>query len=366
MGKSVGEWFKAFGMKRVIRYIDKDFDANGMKVLNWLIKHDAKGGVKHEAELVKEAISDKNNNWYRLVKSLWTDIDDWQRRCLFENFVINGSFIGTPRQQRNSVKYGCNIPWAILMDPTSACNLHCTGCWAAEYGNKLNMSLEQLDDIINQATKLGTYFFIYSGGEPLVRKDDIIKLCEKHPDCAFLAFTNGTLIDDAFADEMLRVKNFVPAISVEGFGEATDSRRGAGTYQKVMHAIELLHERKLIYGISSCYTSVNWDAISSREYFQKLIDLGCMQINHHYHGARFTSVAEMFDPHKNVQYAARFLNELRARHDTWTMAVARYHAGPNNNPAQKQYVCLVIGNMVRSGFGAWTPNSAAFCGKKTG
>lgn len=98
----------------------------------------------------------------------------------------------------------------------------------------------------------------------------------------------------------------------------------------------------------------------------KLIDLGCMQINHHYHGGRFASVAEMFDPHKNVQYAARFLNELRARHDTWTMAVARYHAGPNNNPAQKQYVCLVIGNMVRSGFGAWTPNSAAFCGKKAG
>ena len=31
-----------------------------------------------------------------------------------------------------------------------------------------------------------------------------------------------------------------------------------------------------IYGISSCYTSVNWDAISSREYFQKLIDLGCL------------------------------------------------------------------------------------------
>lgn len=96
----------------------------------------------------------------------------------------------------------------------------------------------------------------------------------------------------------------------------------------------------------------------------KLIDLGCMQINHHYHGKRFASVEDMFDPHKNVQYAAQFLNELRARHDTWTMAVARYHAGPNNNPAQKQYVCLVISNMVKSGFGSWTPNSAAFCGHK--
>ena len=103
------------------------------------------------------------------------------------------------------------------MDPTSACNLHCTGCWAAEYGNKLNLSYEEMDDIINQANALGCYFFLFSGGEPLVRKADIIRLCEAHPDCQFTAFTNATLIDEAFADEMLRVKNFIPAISVEGF-----------------------------------------------------------------------------------------------------------------------------------------------------
>jgi soluble lytic murein transglycosylase-like protein len=96
----------------------------------------------------------------------------------------------------------------------------------------------------------------------------------------------------------------------------------------------------------------------------KLIDLGCMQINHHYHGERFASVDEMFDPNKNVQYAARFLTELHARQETWTMAVARYHAGPNNNTAQKRYVCLVISNMVKSGFGSWTANSSAFCGQK--
>jgi MoaA/NifB/PqqE/SkfB family radical SAM enzyme len=65
--------------------------------------------------------------------------------------------------------------------------------------------------------------YIYTGGEPLVRKDDLIRLCEKHPDCEFLCFTNGTLIDEEFADEMLRVKNFIPAISLEGFEEATDA-----------------------------------------------------------------------------------------------------------------------------------------------
>ncbi len=93
----------------------------------------------------------------------------------------------------------------------------------------------------------------------------------------------------------------------------------------------------------------------------KLIDLGCMQINHYYHGADFSSVEEMLDPRKNVEYAAKFLSELRVREGSWTMAVARYHAGPNNNPAQKRYVCLVIANLVGSGFGAWTPEAKAFC-----
>jgi soluble lytic murein transglycosylase-like protein len=92
-----------------------------------------------------------------------------------------------------------------------------------------------------------------------------------------------------------------------------------------------------------------------------LIDVGCMQINQHYHGEHFSSVREMFDPRKNVDYAARFLNELKAREGSWTLAVARYHAGPNNNPAQKRYVCSVIANMVATGFGSWTTNARSFC-----
>ena len=93
----------------------------------------------------------------------------------------------------------------------------------------------------------------------------------------------------------------------------------------------------------------------------KLIDLGCMQINHHYHASHFASVEDMLDPRQNVDYAARFLAQLHARHDTWSMAVARYHAGPNNDPAQKRYVCRVIANMVATGFGKWTTNARRFC-----
>lgn len=92
-----------------------------------------------------------------------------------------------------------------------------------------------------------------------------------------------------------------------------------------------------------------------------LIDLGCMQINHRYHAAEFRSVADMLDPRRNVDYAARFLVSLHSRHESWSMAVARYHAGPDNDPAQKRYVCRVISNMVATGFGRWTQNARSFC-----
>ena len=97
----------------------------------------------------------------------------------------------------------------------------------------------------------------------------------------------------------------------------------------------------------------------------KLIDIGCMQINHYYHSDKFTSVRAMFDPARNVEYAARFLKELKRREGSWTMAVARYNAGPNNQPAQKRYVCHIVAHLVSSGFGAWTDKARSFCQPKT-
>lgn len=103
--------------------------------------------------------------------------------------------------------------------------------------------------------------------------------------------------------------------------------------------------------------------IEARRQGSKLIDVGCMQINQHFHGENFPSVQAMFNPRANVEYAARFLRNLHDRHETWTMAVARYHAGPNNDPAQQRYVCRVISNLVATGYGKWTRNARTFCGE---
>jgi soluble lytic murein transglycosylase-like protein len=107
------------------------------------------------------------------------------------------------------------------------------------------------------------------------------------------------------------------------------------------------------------------DAIADFEAMRRrgvrLIDLGCMQINYYFHGDKFESVQAMFNPAKNVDYAARFLKELKQREGSWTMAVARYNAGPDNRPAQKRYICQIVGHLVSSGFGAWTDSARSFC-----
>ena len=264
---------KKFGLEQAFHYMYKDPEKNLSKIMDWADKFSG-GEFVSQRKAIREAIEDPNHPYHSYILNIVHDIDPDVMETMAVNFFINANLIGWPKQEENRKKYNCNIPWAILLDPTSACNLHCTGCWAAEYGNKLNLTFEEIDSIIQQGKELGIYMYIYTGGEPLVRRKDLIRLCEKHDDCMFLCFTNATLIDEAFAEEMLRVKNFIPAISLEGDETSTDSRRGKGTYQKVRRAMELLHEKKLPYGISSCYTSVNYDTITSEEYYDSLIEMG--------------------------------------------------------------------------------------------
>ncbi|MCD7840512.1 MAG: radical SAM protein [Erysipelotrichaceae bacterium] len=262
------------GVKQVLKYLDKNPQDNIPKIIDWLEKADVNGSMAQQLPIVKEKLNDPDNNWNQLVMSLYTDIDGDVRNKLFENFLVNSLMKWGKRSNEVKEQYGCNVPWLILLDPTSACNLHCAGCWASEYGNRLNLSYDEIDDIVSQGKDLGIYMYFYTGGEPMVRKEDIIKICEKHNDCVFLTFTNGTLIDEKFANDMLRVKNFVPAISIEGNEEVTDARRGKGTYQKVIKAMKLLKDKKLPFGVSCCYTSVNADSISSEEFMDQLIDFG--------------------------------------------------------------------------------------------
>ena len=264
----------AAAVNTALSYLSKDPEQNIPKLRDLVDRFSPDGWYEGQRSAIRNAIREKGN-WWQLIERVY-ELDPGVRDVFFRNFIVNASLNGSAIQEDIAKSENCNVPWAVLLDPTSACNLHCTGCWAAEYGNKLNLTLEDIDSIIRQGKELGIYMYIYTGGEPLVRKADLMKLCEMHPDCEFLSFTNATLIDEDFCREMLRVKNFIPAISLEGFEEANDSRRGPGVYEKVTHAMALLKEHNLPFGISACYTSVNYNDISSEKFFDHMIDLGAL------------------------------------------------------------------------------------------
>ena len=266
---------KRAALNKTIDYLLEDPERNVAKIMDMIDKVAPDDVFPTQRAAFHQAIDDESN-WHHLIMKILTDTNPQVRDRLIKTFVVDANMLAWPKQEAMRDQYHCNIPWAILLDPTSACNLRCTGCWAAEYGHKQNLTYEEIDSIINQGVKLGTHVYIYTGGEPLVRKHDLINLCEAHPDCAFLSFTNATLIDEEFVQDMIRVANFVPAISVEGFEEATDARRGKGTYAKVSRAMELLRENGLPFGVSCCYTSANASSIASEEFFDWLIEKGVL------------------------------------------------------------------------------------------
>ncbi len=245
------------------------------KMIGLARKLDREAMHSKEIKIVEDVLADEGSNWRLLVKNFLAETDIKAVQKLVECFFIHANLEGAARARAAREKYGCNIPWAILMDPTSGCNLSCTGCWAAQYGKKHNLPYETLDSICAQGKALGTYFFILSGGEPLVRKDDIIRLCEAHQDAYFFAFTNGTLVDEALCRQLLKVGNLALAFSIEGNEASTDMRRGKGSYRKALEGMDLLRAHRLLFGYSTCYHRYNTESVGSDEFVDEMIARGC-------------------------------------------------------------------------------------------
>lgn len=304
----------------LMRYLSND----PMSKLPWMFDVAEKLDRGHlytsEIRKVREAVLDENNVWHQFVKKAFEEIDLRHLKKLVETFLINSILDGRARAREAEAKYGCYIPWAILIDPTSACNLSCTGCWAAQYGRHSSLSYETLDSVCRQGKELGIHFYIFSGGEPLIRKDDILRLCKEHQDCAFFAFTNGTLVDDELCEDMLEVGNFSLAFSIEGDEAATDMRRGTGTYKKVLEAMERMRAHKLVFGYSTCYHRYNTESVASDEFVDDMIARGCrFSWNFTYIPVGKDARVDMIATPEQRAYMYRRIREIRATKPIFAM-----------------------------------------------
>ena len=223
---------------------------------------------------MKAAVKSGDNCYLTLAENILRDVDRGLIKSLLLSLGVHAGYYGTKTVRANRDKYNCNIPWTILFDPTSACNLHCKGCWAAEYGHALKLSLDEMRSIVKQGRALGTHFYMLTGGEPLIRKDDIVTLAKENPECTFLIYTNATLVDEKLCRDIKKCGNITLALSIEGTKESNDDRRGEGSYSRTLKAMELLKREKILFGISICYTRKNVEAVTDDAFLDKMVDLG--------------------------------------------------------------------------------------------
>lgn len=261
-------------LDKTLKYIYKDPYPNLQKMAASVGK--IFGGL-FPAENFKKfqaAAADPENVWTQYALNILRDTDPRVVKQMLMSLGVDAGLYGTKTVRALREELHCNVPFIILFDPTSACNLKCKGCWAAEYGHRQSLSNEEMDSIVTQGKEMGTHFYMLTGGEPLIRKEDIITLAHKHQDCAFVIYTNATLVDQKFCDDMNAVGNISLALSLEGTEESNDWRRGDGAYRKTLDAMALLQKNKCLFGVSVCYTRKNLEYVTSDDFIDMILEKG--------------------------------------------------------------------------------------------
>ena len=261
-------------LQKTLNYLAKNPEQNIPKLASLLKQIAINRKHKEQIEVLLQSYN-QNTNTRKYINRILTEINPSIKQKMVTNYVINNWLIGVPQKKQKIEELGVNIPFTILIDPTSACNLRCEGCWAGAQTKHDTLSFELLDRILTEAKELGIYWIVMSGGEPFAYPH-LFEIAEKHNDMAFMIYTNGTLINDEVADKIVELGNISPAISLEGWKTRTDARRGDGVFDKVVATMDRLHKRGVLFGVSLTMTKENYKEATSDEFIEFLINKGAI------------------------------------------------------------------------------------------
>lgn len=180
---------------------------------------------------------------------------------------------------------GEHIPPFLIASITTQCNLHCKGCYARanhhchdlSIGDDEMLPTNKWGAIFQEAEELGIGFILLARGEPFLRID-VLKEAAKYKKILFPVFTNGILLGEAVDELLDKNRNLIPVLSIEGDEATTDSRRGSGTYKKLISSMDKLKSHGIIFAASVTVTRENMNETVSHDFVQKLAQEGCKGI----------------------------------------------------------------------------------------
>ena len=161
------------------------------------------------------------------------------------------------------------FPAFNMISVNEACNLACSGCWVTRGGRK-SLTIQQIEGIILESKRHGSKFFGILGGEPLMYKG-LLDIFQRHHDCYFQLFTNGTLLTDEVALKLRKAGNVTPLISIEGLEEESDRRRQSDdVYQRTLSGVHACRKAGLIFGVAASICRGNYDELVTRQHIERV------------------------------------------------------------------------------------------------
>ncbi|MFT5128608.1 MAG: MoaA/NifB/PqqE/SkfB family radical SAM enzyme [Rhodothermales bacterium] len=166
------------------------------------------------------------------------------------------------------------FPPFLYISVINSCNLQCKGCWVDVKAKQSRIDDGRLDKLLTQAKAAGNSFFGILGGEPFMHKN-LLKILAKHPDAYFQIFTNGQLITPEIAQELHRLGNITPLVSIEGSDLVSDDRRGGDDVnQRSFVGLQNCLDAGLVTGVCTSIAANNIDDMLTEEWVDRLIDKG--------------------------------------------------------------------------------------------
>ena len=181
----------------------------------------------------------------------------------FCNHVVDSSiFETTPHQQRPRD----NSLHCVHLSLSSACNLRCKYCYAAERVESKYppLTLDEYKRVVDDLCDLSPRLSItITGGEPLLNPlwQPVSAYC-KGKGCIMLLLTNGTLITEENASFIKETFNLV-TLSIDGPTRETHRLTRGDNYDQVMRAIDILEHHGIDYTLSMTVTRLNIDQVEA-------------------------------------------------------------------------------------------------------
>lgn len=244
------------------------------KQISDILKMAEKVVYKKSREVIKKyrLIFEKNPVMLAFARTAIRRMNYNCRKKLIENLLMRG-FVENTKIRDDNAENGHAPLVALLISPTMRCNLSCPGCYAKNYEKDQDLPFRDFDRTVREAKKMGAAFFTVLGGEPFLYKN-LFDIFEKHSDAYFQVYTNGLLITESICKKLAELGNVACQFSIEGLEEENNFRRGEGTFQKILCAMDLMKEHGVPFGYSVCVTKKNIESVVSETFVDAMIEKG--------------------------------------------------------------------------------------------